>query len=141
MEEKNIQKEKPMKSLNQCSFIGNLTRDPEMKYTTTGKAVTKFTIAVSGLENSQTQFINIVTWQRLAEICGEYLTKGRQVFIQGRYEQSSWEKDGQKQYKVEIIAEQMQMLGNKEQNTQPKLYNDFSAKGIDTDPIYEDIPF
>jgi len=91
-----------------------------MKYTTTGKAVTKFTIAVSGREDGQTQFINVVTWQKLAEICGEYLSTGRQVFIQGRYEQSSWEKDGQKHYKVEIVAEQMQMLGRKGQGLEPQ---------------------
>lgn len=106
-----------MASLNRCEFIGNLTKDPEMRYTQSGKAVCSFTVAVNEKtkDRESTQYIPIVTWQKLAEICGEYLRKGSLVFIEGRWNTRSWEdRDGNKRYTTEIVAQNMQMLGKLE---------------------------
>lgn len=106
--------------LNQCSFIGRLGADPEIRYTTGGDAVSSFSIAVgsqwkdkSGEKQERTEWVSITAWGKLAEICGEYLKKGQQVFIQGRIKTDKYEKDGQTRYSTKIVAETMQMLGGK----------------------------
>ena len=100
-----------MKDLNLCQFIGRLGRDPEIKYTQSGKAVTNFTIAVNGYKDD-VQWVNCVAWEKLAAICGEYLTKGKQVYVSGRQQTRQWEdQDGNKKYTTEIVIENMQMLG------------------------------
>ena len=107
---------------NKAFLIGNLTRDPELRYTPSGIAVARFAIAVnritkkgstdSGAQN--VDFINIVAWRRLAEVCGEYLNKGRPVAIEGRLQISSFTgRDGQKRTMSEVVADNMQMLGKK----------------------------
>ena len=107
---------------NKVFLIGNLTRDPELRYTPSGIAVARFAIAVNritkkGTENSGAQdvdFINIVAWRRLAEVCGEYLKKGRPVAIEGRLQIRSFTgRDGQKRTMSEVVADNMQMLGKK----------------------------
>jgi single-strand DNA-binding protein len=107
------------KSLNKVQLIGNLTRDPELRYTPQGTPVCSFGIATSrswapgeGKERQEeVEYHNIVAWSKLAEICGEYLTKGKKVYIEGRLKTSSWETpEGEKKYKTEIIAEDMMML-------------------------------
>lgn len=104
---------------NKAFVIGNLTRDPDMRYTPSGIAVTRFTIAVNrgfkkaGEENSDADFIRVVAWRRLAEICGEFLKKGSPVYIEGRLQIESYEKDGEKRTSSEVIADNMQMLGRK----------------------------
>jgi len=107
---------------NKVLLIGNLTRDPELRYTPSGIAVARFAIAVNritkkGTENSGAQdvdFINIVAWRRLAEVCGEYLKKGRPVAIEGRLQIRSFTgRDGQKRTMSEVVADNMQMLGKK----------------------------
>ena len=103
---------------NKVFLIGNLTKDPELRYTPSGIPVVRFTIAVNRLsaksEKNEVDFINIVAWRRLAEICGEYLKKGRPVSIEGRLQIRPYEKDGEKRLFAEVVAEGMQMLGKKE---------------------------
>ncbi len=99
--------------INQCNFIGRLGRDPEIRYTQSGKAVASFSIACSekrGGEES-TEWVNIVAWEKLAEICGQYLVKGSLVFISGRMQTRKWQdKDVGTRYTTEIVAREMKML-------------------------------
>lgn len=108
------------KSLNRVQLIGNLGKDPEIKYTPQGTPVAKITIATnerfkdkSGEWQDRTEWHNVVLWQRLAEIAGEYLKKGRQVFIEGRLQTRSWDdkQTGQKKYMTEIVANDLILLG------------------------------
>jgi len=103
---------------NKVFLIGNLTLDPEMRYTTAGIAVTHFTVAVNRFgrdgDKAEADFINVVAWRRLAEICGEYLKKGSPVAVEGRLQIRSYDgKDGQKRTMTEVIADNLQMLGRK----------------------------
>ncbi len=107
-----------MRGLNRVQIIGNLGRDPEMRYTPNGKPVTSFTVAVTrqwtkpeGDRAEKTEWFNIVAWDRLAEICGQQLTKGSLVYVEGRLETRSWESEnGQKHFRTEIIANEMIIL-------------------------------
>ena len=107
--------------LNKVMIIGRLTRDPEARTTPQGIAVTNFSVATSrvwkndqGVQQENTEFHNVVAWRRLAEICAQYLAKGRQVYIEGHLQTRSWEgQDGQKRYRTEIVADNMIMLGSK----------------------------
>lgn len=106
-------------TVNKVILIGNLGRDPEMRYTQNGTAVANFTLATTevwtkdGQKNEHTEWHRIVAWRRLAEICGQYLTKGRQVYIEGRIRTRKWEdRDGNERYTTEIEAQNMQMLGS-----------------------------
>ncbi len=110
-----------MAGLNKVLLIGNLGKDPEVTYTPAGLAVARFSIATSETRNDKTsgekivktEWHRIVAFGKLAEICGEYLVKGKQVYIGGRLQTSSWEKDGITRYSTDIIASEMQMLGAK----------------------------
>lgn len=100
---------------NKVFLIGRLVRDPEMRVTLSGITVTRFTIAVDRVRGRQgqpgvTDFIRVVAWRRLAEICGEYLKKGKLVAIEGRMQVDSYERDGETRTSVDIIADNMQML-------------------------------
>jgi single-strand DNA-binding protein len=102
---------------NKAFLIGNLTRDPELRYTPSGIPVVRFTLAINrpkakGAEG-QADFINVVAWRKLAEICGEYLKKGSPVAIEGRLQIRAYEKNGEKRTMAEVIADGMQMLGSK----------------------------
>ncbi|MCX5685941.1 MAG: single-stranded DNA-binding protein [Candidatus Omnitrophica bacterium] len=107
-----------MASLNKVFLIGNLTRDPELRYIPSGSAVATFTVAVNrvfksqaGEKKEQTSFIRIVVWGRRAEVCGEYLSKGSPVFVEGRIQSRDWEtQDGQKRNTVEVVADNIQFL-------------------------------
>jgi single-strand DNA-binding protein len=107
--------------VNSCNFIGRLGRDPETRYTQSGKAVASFSLACSEKRGGEetTEWVNVVTWEKLAEICGQYLVKGSLVFISGRMQTRKWQdKDGGTRYTTEIIARDMQMLSPKgEQNS------------------------
>jgi single-strand DNA-binding protein len=120
--------------LNQCNFIGRLGKDPEVKYTGSGEPVTSFSIAVGSKfgDKEQTEWVNVTTFKKLAEICGEYLKKGSQVFITGRLQTDSWEKEGVKQYRTKVIADRMQMLGAKEGSQQKPVKQ---PQSNDNDPI------
>ena len=123
-----------MKDLNLCQFIGRLGRDPEIKYTQSGKAVTNFTIAVNGYKDD-VQWVNCVAWEKLAEICGKYLTKGKQVYVSGRQQTRQWEdQDGNKKYTTEIVIENMQMLGGNRSD------NNETQRGPEQTPE-DDIPW
>ena len=101
---------------NKAFLIGRLVRDPEMRMTTSGIAVTRVTVAVdlTFKRNEEGQntadFLRVVTWRRLAEICGQYLKKGKLVAIEGRLQIDSYEKDGQKRDSAEVVADNVQML-------------------------------
>jgi single-strand DNA-binding protein len=111
--------EKMANGLNKAILIGNLGRDPEVRYTPSGVAVANFSIATSetwtnkeGEKETRTEWHRIVAFGRLGEICGEYLAKGRQVYIEGRIQTRDWEdQNGVKRYTTEIVASQMIMLG------------------------------
>lgn len=107
------------RSLNKVMLLGRLGRDPEVRYTSSGKAVATFTLATSyrwrnqdGNDQESTEWHRIVAWGRLGEICGEYLSKGKQVYLEGRIQSRDWEdQDGNKRTTVEIVAADMIMLG------------------------------
>lgn len=107
------------RSLNKVLLLGNLGKDPEVRYTSSGRAVATFTLATSqqwrdqdGNDQERTEWHRVVAWGRLGEVCGEYLSKGKQVFIEGRIQSREWEdQEGNKRTTVEIIANDMIMLG------------------------------
>ena len=111
--------------LNKVMLVGNLGKDPEISYTKEGRAVAKFSIATTerwkdketGDRRDKTEWHRIVVFGKLAEICGEYLSKGKQVYIEGKLQTSSWEKDGITRYSTDIIASEMKMLGVKPSET------------------------
>ena len=106
-------------SLNKVLLIGNLGKDPELRFTPSGRAVARFPVATSeqwtdqsGQKQDRTEWHNIVVWGKQAETCGQYLSKGRQVFIEGSVRSRQYDdKEGQKRYITEIIAQRVQFLG------------------------------
>ncbi|MBV9390636.1 MAG: single-stranded DNA-binding protein [Verrucomicrobia bacterium] len=117
-----------MASLNRVLLIGNLTRDPELRYTPKGTAVADLGLAVNrvvssdeGERREETTFIDVVLWSRLAEIAQQYLKKGRSVFIEGRLQLDTWDdrQTGQKRSKLRVIAENLQMLGTRPDGAEP----------------------
>jgi single-strand DNA-binding protein len=112
-----------MASVNKVIIVGNLGRDPEVRYTPNGNAVCNVTVATSrqwknkesGEKQEETEWHRVVFYDRLAEIAGEYLKKGRSVYVEGRLKTRKWQdKDGKDQYTTEVIAMEMQMLGSRE---------------------------
>ena len=112
------------RGLNKVMIIGNLGRDPEMRYTPNQKAVTNFNVAASrswksaeGERRTETEWFNVVAWGKLAEICNQFLVKGQQVYIEGRLQTRKWEDDdGNRRSTVEIHAREMVMLGRNRKN-------------------------
>ena len=111
-----------MASFNKVILLGNLTRDPEVRYTPKGSAVCDLGIAInrqftldSGEKREEVTFVDVVLWARLAEIAGEYLKKGRPVFIEGRLQLDTWDdkQSGQKRSKLRVVGETMQLLGGR----------------------------
>ena len=108
-----------MASLNKVLLIGNLTRDPELRYIPNGSAVASFTLAMNrvyklqtGEKKEEVTFIRVVVWARLAEVCAEYLKKGSPVFVEGRLQSRSWDgPDGQKRNATEVVAMNIQFMG------------------------------
>lgn len=111
--------------LNQCQFIGRLAKEPDVRYMPNGKAAASFSIAVGsqwkskdGAKQESVEWVNITAFDKLGEICGEYLKKGSQVFISGRMKTEKYQaKDGTDRYSTKVIAENMQMLGGKSSGT------------------------
>ena len=140
-----------MAGVNKVILIGNLGADPEVKYLSNGTTVANFRMATSenrvnrssGEKTTVTEWHRVVAFGRLAEICGEYLNKGKQVYIEGRIRTRSWEgKDGNRRYTTEIVATQMQMLGIAGTSGGPP----DSQKELDMDeeggaPPDDDVPF
>jgi single-strand DNA-binding protein len=116
-----------MASVNKVILVGNLGRDPETRYTTSGDAVTNIRVATTdtwkdknGEKQEKTEWHTVVFFGRQAEIAGEYLKKGRQVYVEGRLQTRKWQdKEGQDRYTTEIIADRMQMLGSREGSGAP----------------------
>jgi single-strand DNA-binding protein len=110
-----------MASFNRVILLGNLTRDPELRYLQSGMAVTDIGLAVNDRRKSangewvdETTFVDVTLWGRTAEVAGEYLTKGSPALIEGRLKLDSWEsQDGQKRSKLKVVAEKMQLLGGR----------------------------
>ena len=110
-----------MSSVNKVIILGNLGKDPEVRKTASGQSVTTLTIATtdryiskSGESQEKTEWHSVVLWARLADLAGQYLRKGRSVYIEGRLETRSWDdRDGQKRYKTEIVASDMKFIGPK----------------------------
>ena len=108
------------RSLNQVTLMGNLTRDPELRQTPNGQNVTSFSLALnrsykdaSGAWQEATDYIDCVSWGPLAERVAQYLTKGRRCLVQGRLQSRSWEQDGQKRSKVEVLASDVTFLASR----------------------------
>lgn len=137
-----------MAGVNKVILVGNLGNEPEVRYTQDGTPVCNFSIATSdqwtdkesGEKREKTEWHRIVAWRRLAEICGEYLTKGRQVYVEGKLQTRSWEKEGITRYTTEIVASDVQFLGARPDNNTPDnaLQNHPQVK---TDKNDDDIPF
>lgn len=113
------------RSVNKVILVGNLGKDPEVKYTPNGVPVAKFSIATnekfkdkSGEWQERTEWHNIVAWQRLAEIVGEYVKKGSKVYLEGKLQTSSWEdkQSGEKKYRTEIVAQELVLLSGRGDN-------------------------
>ena len=131
-----------MASFNKVLLMGNLTRDPELRFTSNGSALAKFGLAVNrkykaGEEwKEEVCFVDITVWGKQAENCAEYLSKGRPVFIEGRLQFSSWETDdGQKRNKLEVVANSVQFLGQAG-GGKPGMQPD-----MEDAPVKDDIPF
>lgn len=141
--------------MNRIILIGRLTRDPELRYTPNGTAVTTFTLAVNRPKRDGQQdadFINIVVWSKLADLCANYLRKGRQIALEGRIQSRSYEnQESRKVFVTEVVAENVQFLGSKEEGNSGSK----SSKANDHDPFddpfadagkpinisYDDLPF
>ncbi len=152
-----------MANLNKVMLIGNLTRDPEVKYTPKGTAVTEIGMAInrqftldSGEKREEVTFVDVTLWGRQAEIAAEYLKKGRPVYIEGRLQLDSWDdkQSGQKRSKLKVIAEGLQLLGSRgtgdagPEESRPKTGSSPAtsprkspAPDPDLDPEADDIPF
>lgn len=149
-------------NLNRAMIIGNLTRDPESRTTATGQNVCNFSVATSsqwtdasGQKQERTEYHNIVAWGKLADICTQYLGKGRKVYVEGRLQTRDWEaQDGSKRNRTEIVAENMIMLdrapagapGSSPRPTEPTIAPISSTPAIDKgmgdqEIRVEDIPF
>lgn len=109
-----------MRGVNKATIMGNVGNDPEMKYTASGQAVANFSVATNeswtgkdGQKNERTEWHRIVAWGKLAEICGQYVAKGKPVYVEGSIRTRSWEdKDGNTKYTTEIHARELQLLGS-----------------------------
>ncbi len=135
-----------MANLNKTLIIGNVGKPVELRYTPSGMAVGNFTVAVNsfytksdGEKQQDTEWFNVVVWGKLAEVCNQYLTKGKQVFVEGQMKTRSWDdKEGTKHYKTELHARQVQFLGSKPtegvETVLPK-----EIEGDEVEP--EDLPF
>jgi single-strand DNA-binding protein len=142
-----------MAGINKVILIGRLGSDPEVRYTPSGVAVANFNIATSeewkdkdsGEKKERTEWHRIVAWRRLGEICGEYLSKGKQVYIEGRLQTRDWEdRDGNKRYTTEIVANDVQFLGARDssESARPRSTSSTDYQGMPAQgPADDDIPF
>ena len=144
-------------SLNKAMVLGRLGQDPELKYTPNGTAVCNFSVATSenwndksGQKQERTEWHRVVVWGKLAELCNQYLAKGRQAFLEGRIQTRSWDdKNGQKRYTTEIVAQTVQFIGGPSDKAQASADPGFDQSGpagnyeVSTDSNFtaDDIPF
>lgn len=112
------------RGLNKVMVIGHLGRDPEMRYTPSGRPVTSFSVVTTrtwtsteGERHEESEWFNVVAWGNLAEICNQYLSKGQQVYVEGRLQTRGWEdEEGKKHYRTELVANEMIVLGDRRSN-------------------------
>ncbi len=131
-------------SLNKVMIIGNVGRDPEMRYLQNGTPVTSFSVAASrtwttpeGERREETEWFNVVAWNKLAETCNQLVTKGRKVYIEGRLRTHSWEgQDGQKRYRTEVVATSMILL-----DSRPRVTEAVAEPAAVDEVEPDDIPF
>jgi single-strand DNA-binding protein len=147
-----------MANLNKVMLIGNLTRDPELRYTASGTAICKFGMAMNrqwtgkdGQKGEDTCFVDVSVWGRQGENVAQYLKKGRSCFVEGRLEYSKWEtQDGQKRSKLEVVGERIQFLGGRgegggggggDRNYSGGPSGGGGGGGYDAEEVEDDIPF
>lgn len=149
-----------MASYNRVILMGNLTRDVQLRYTPGGTPVTEVGLAVNDRRKNQngewideTTFVEVTFWGRTAEVAAEYLSKGSPVFVEGRLKLDTWEKDGQKNYKLRVVCDRMQLLssggsggggagGAARQTAAPRdEFASSSAGHHEPEPVMDDIPF
>jgi single-strand DNA-binding protein len=141
-----------MSGVNKVIVLGRLGADPEVKTITGGNTVARLSVATSenwtdkqGQKQERTEWHRVVVWGKLAELCGRYLNKGRQVYVEGRLQTRSWEDpQGQKRYATEIVANTVQFLGAGQQATGPSAQDDFGAQDFGPEPSFDakdDLPF
>lgn len=134
-----------MAGLNKVMLIGNLGADPEMRYTANGNAVTTFNVAVNrtysgqdGERKEETEWFTVVTWNKLAETCSQFLQKGRRAYVEGRLQTRSWDgQDGQRRYKTEVIANTVLFLDRAQAAPLPE---DAAAPAAEDVPVSEGVP-
>lgn len=136
--------------MNKVILVGRLTRDPEVKYTPSGKMVATFTLAVdraytANKEQKETDFVPIVVWGNTAEFCGNYLNKGSKILVDGRLQVRSYEKDGQRRYVTEVIANSVDSLERRSStggttNDSQQVKDSIASFGSDVD-INDEVPF
>ncbi|MBM4426925.1 MAG: single-stranded DNA-binding protein [Chloroflexi bacterium] len=137
------------RGLNKVQIIGHLGKDPEMRYTPSGKPVTTFSVAVSrtwnsadGERHSETEWFNVVAWGTLAEICKQYLNKGQQVYVEGRLQTRRWDdKEDVKHTSVEIVASEMMMLGDRRDSNNNSQEVDNGSVDPTTGATEDEFPF
>lgn len=146
-------------SMNKVIVAGNLARDPELKYTNSGKAVANFTVAVNDYFSQNASFFRVVVWEKSAENCNQYLSKGSPVLVEGRLQSRSYEVNGEKRSSVEIVAQSVQFLssgprdgysndnsGSYRKTDKAEIEREVKKKVESTDEFYsddsdDDIPF
>ena len=137
------------RGLNKVQIIGHLGKEPEMRYTPSGKPVTTFSVAVSrswnsadGERHSETEWFNVVAWGNLAEICKTYLTKGQQVYIEGRLQTRRWDdKEGLKHTSVEVVANEMMMLGDRKDHNSTQTSSESATTENTPEADEDEFPF
>jgi single-strand DNA-binding protein len=136
-----------MSSVNKAIIVGNLGKDPEVRHTQGGNAVCNFSVATSekwtkdGQTQEKTEWHRVVVWGKQAENCGQYLKKGRSVYIEGRIQTREWtNKEGQKQYTTEVVANQVQFLGGRGEGPSGETKTEPAAAPASS-PADDDIPF
>lgn len=142
-----------MASVNKVILMGGLGRDPEVRYMPNGEAVANFSIATTetwkdkqGVKQEKTEWHNIVTYRKLAEIVGEYLKKGSQIYLEGKLQTRKWEKDGITRYSTEIIMDEIKMLSGKpesgtQRDSEQSGGNSSANDAINFDDMGDDIPW
>ncbi|HPC48062.1 MAG TPA: single-stranded DNA-binding protein [Deltaproteobacteria bacterium] len=140
-------------SVNKVILIGRLGKDPEMRFTPQGRAVTNFSLATNehwtdanGERQERTEWHRVVAWGKLAETCAKLLAKGKQVYVEGRLQTRSWDdRDGNKRYTTEIVASAMQILGSPDSQERPLSAEEgtdtASGNGLPPAPEFDDVPF
>jgi len=134
------------RGLNKVMIIGNLGRDPEMRYTPSGQSVTSFSVAVGrtwknqeGQQQEETEWFNIDAWGKLGETCNEYLSKGKKVYLEGRLRTESWEDQNthEKKYRTKLIANEMVMLDSRGGQSD----GEFGSPSTESDQSFDEMPF